>query len=116
MRACCLFPGPPLVTVDVRARGDGMGLYLALGDEDAELSSEDVKAALFQALTQLGPRRRVLAVPPDLSRFHSRSGELTRGAFEFYGDALQCVLPALGTHSPMTSAEISQMFGDMPQD
>ncbi len=93
-----------------------MGLYLALGDEDAELSCADVRAAFFQALTQLGPRRRVLAVPPDLSRFHSRSGELTRNALEFYGDALQCVLPALGTHSPMTPAEISQMFGDMPQD
>ena len=26
------------------------------------------------------------------------------------------VLPALGTHSPMTGEQISEMFGDMPQD
>jgi nickel-dependent lactate racemase len=93
-----------------------MSLYLSLGDETAELSSAEMKAALFRSLGQLGDRRRVLAVPPDMSRFHSRSGELTHDVFEFYGDALKCVLPALGTHSPMSSGELTQMFGDLPQD
>lgn len=92
-----------------------MSLYLNLGNETAELSAAEMKAALFQALERLGARHRVLAVPPDLTRLHSRSGELTRCAFEFYKDSLRCVLPALGTHSPMSSAALTQMFGDIPQ-
>lgn len=93
-----------------------MSLYLSLGNEAAELSSAEMKATLFEALQRLGPRRSVLAVPPDLTRLHSRSGELTHKVFEFYRDSLKCVLPALGTHSPMSSVELTQMFGDIPQN
>ena len=37
-------------------------------------------------------------MPPDFTRFHSKAGELTEMAWEFYGDRLADVLPALGTH------------------
>ncbi len=43
----------------------------------------------------------MLAVPPDQSREHSRAGELTGYAWQYYGDRLKAVLPALGTHTPM---------------
>ena len=56
---------------------------------------------LLEALAKLGERRRVLAVPPDQSREHSRAGELTRFAWDYYGDRLKAVLPAIGTHTPM---------------
>jgi nickel-dependent lactate racemase len=54
-------------------------------------------------------------VPPDHSRLHSRAGDLTRYAWEYYGDRLQAVLPALGTHAPMRPEQITRMFGAMPQ-
>jgi nickel-dependent lactate racemase len=57
----------------------------------------------------------VLVVPPDQSRVHSRSGDLTRYAWEFYGERLQAVLPALGTHAAMQPEQITRMFGAMPQ-
>ena len=92
-----------------------MSLYCRQGGPEAELSAESLRNALFQALDQLGPRRRVLAVPPDGSRFHSRAGELTQYAHAYYGDHLGCVLPALGTHTAMTPAALTRMFGDIPQ-
>ncbi|HZD31589.1 MAG TPA: lactate racemase domain-containing protein [Candidatus Angelobacter sp.] len=93
-----------------------MSLYLSRGGENAELSPAELKAALGEALAKLGVQRRVLAVPPDITRLHSRAGELTRHAFKFYGDALQAILPAVGTHSGMTPAQLTRMFGDVPHE
>ncbi len=93
-----------------------MSLFLAIGSPTTELSDEQLKAHLHEALGSLGPRKRVLAVPPDFTRFHSRAGRLTEMAWEFYREALTDVLPALGTHKPMTDAEIGTMFGQVPRE
>ena len=93
-----------------------MSLYYSAGSATTELSGEDLKQGLAEALGQLGDRRKVIAVPPDFTRFHSRAGELTRYARDFYGDRLSAILPALGTHFPMTDEEICRMFGDLPRD
>ena len=93
-----------------------MSLFFAEGSPTTELSAEAMKAALFGALTQLGERKRVLAVPPDFTRMHSQSGRLTELAAEFYGDRLVDVLPALGTHKAMTDKEIATMFGKTPRE
>jgi len=92
-----------------------MSLYLSRRNENAKLSSAELKAAFFEALAKLGMRYRVLVVPPDVTRLHSRAGELTRYALAFYGDRLRSILPALGTHEPMNAAQLTQMFGDVPQ-
>ena len=92
-----------------------MSLFLAQGSADTVLSSADLRSLFFSALDQLGPRRRVLVVPPDITRLHSRAGELTRLAWEYYGDRLRAVLPALGTHAPMSPEQLTRMFGDVPQ-
>lgn len=89
-------------------------IYYGAGSETTEISPAELRGALHEALSKLGPRRKVLAVPPDITRFHSRAGELTRYAWEYYGDRLTDVLPAIGTHVPMTPGEIEKMFGDMP--
>jgi nickel-dependent lactate racemase len=89
-------------------------LYYAHGDIHSNLTAEDLKQGLYQALDKLGPRKKVLAVPPDITRFYSRAGELTQMARQYYGETLTDVLPALGTHFAMTEAEIKRMFGDTP--
>jgi nickel-dependent lactate racemase len=91
-----------------------MSLYCREGGPDAELSPAFLRDALYRALDRLGPKRKVLAVPPDFTRFHSQAGPLTRNAYEYYGDRLGCVLPALGTHTAMTPAVLTRMFGDIP--
>ncbi len=93
-----------------------MSLYCSIGSVDTELSSQQMKELLVESLGKLGARSSVLAVPPDQSREHSRAGELTRYAWEYYGDKLKAVLPALGTHTPMRPEQIAHMFGKMPQE
>jgi len=89
-------------------------LYFSKGSTDIELTSEDLKQGLYEALKKLGKRKKVIVVPPDYTRYPSRAGELTEYAWQYYGDALTDVLPALGTHTPMTDSQIAHMFGTLP--
>lgn len=91
-----------------------MALYYSKGSETAELRAEDMLEALERTLAQLGRSERVLIVPPDSSRLHSRAGELTQIAYRLLAKRLRAVLPALGTHTPMSEAAIARMFGAMP--
>ncbi|GAC1666710.1 MAG: lactate racemase domain-containing protein [Candidatus Acidiferrum sp.] len=93
-----------------------MSLLYEMGSEQADLTSADLKNGLFHALRAIGRRERVLAIPPDLTRFHSRAGDLTRSAHEFYGERLRAILPAVGTHASMTPVQVAKMFGDLPFD
>jgi nickel-dependent lactate racemase len=89
-------------------------LYYSRGSENDNLGAEDLKQGLCEALDRLGSKQKVLALPPDITRFYSRAGELTRYAWEYYGDKLTDILPAVGTHFAMTEPEIERMFGDVP--
>jgi len=91
-----------------------MSLYCAQGGPDRALTSTELRAFLFAAFEKLGPRNKVLAVPPDQTRTASRAGELTRCAWNYYGERLAAVLPALGTHKAMSPDRIAAMFGDVP--
>lgn len=90
-------------------------IYYKKGSPETSLSSEDLREGLIEALSNLGNRHKVLVVPPDYTRLPSRSGELTEIAWEYYGDKLTDILPALGTHTPMTDEQIKDMFGKTPK-
>jgi nickel-dependent lactate racemase len=92
-----------------------MSLYCATGGVEADLSLGQLRSLLLESLAKLGQRNRVLVVPPDQSRVHSRAGDLTRYAWEYFGDRLQAILPALGTHAAMQPEQITRMFGSIPQ-
>ena len=92
-----------------------MSLYCAVGSVDTDLSPQHLNDLLTESLAKLGPRNKVLAVPTDQSREHSRAGELTRYAWQYYGEPLKAILPALGTHTAMRPDQISHMFGEVPQ-
>jgi len=91
-------------------------LYFQRGSETDHLTTEDLQQGLTEALNKLGARHKVLALPPDITRYYSRAGDLTRFAWEYYGDCMTDILPALGTHFAMTEPEIKRMFGDVPVD
>jgi nickel-dependent lactate racemase len=93
-----------------------MALYCAQADPDRELSSSELRQHLFAALEKLGPRTKVLTVPPDYTRVASRAGELTRYAWNYFGENLRAVLPAVGTHRAMSPQQIASMFGDVPRE
>jgi nickel-dependent lactate racemase len=92
-----------------------MSLYCAHGGSDADLEPH-LKELFTEALAKLGTRVKVLAVPPDQSREHSRAGLLTRYAWDYYGGKLKAVLPAIGTHTPMRPDQIANMFCGVPLD
>ena len=89
-------------------------LFFERGDKTDTIDAEGLRDALRQTLEALGPRKKVLAIPPDITRFYSQAGQLTEMAWDYYGAALTDVLPALGTHAAMTEAEIKRMFGSLP--
>ena len=90
-------------------------IYYENGSSQTDLLGDDLKKGLYEAFHRLGERQKILAVPPDYTRLPSRAGELTELAWEFYGEKLTDILPALGTHTPMTEAQIRHMFGNTPR-
>ncbi len=89
-------------------------IYYEVGSPTTVLSDQEIKEGLFEALNKIGPRKKVLAIPPDITRYYSKAGLITQMAWDYYGDKLTDVLPALGTHAAMTDAEIKKMFGNVP--
>ncbi len=93
--------------------------YVAHGSATTVISDDDTRRLLseaFQAIDrQYGARKKILAVPPDFTRFNSRAGLVTKVTHEHYGAALTDVLPALGTHVPMTDVQIAKMYPGVPR-
>lgn len=89
-------------------------IYFESGSPTARLTDNDLKKALFTALEKLGAKNKVLAIPPDYTRLPSKAGELTAFAWQYYGEKLTDILPALGTHTAMTAHQIEHMFPGVP--
>jgi hypothetical protein len=61
--------------------------------------------------------RRVLLLPPDITRAHSGVGRLTEMIYdELAGEADIHVIPTLGQHVPHTPDENRRMFGAIPNE
>jgi Uncharacterized conserved protein len=56
--------------------------------------------------------KKVLLIPPDMTRMHSGAGQITAMLYGLLKDTCTVdILPALGTHEPMSAEEIAQFFG-----
>ena len=78
-------------------------------------SAAQLRKALENSIEGLS-LRKVLLIPPDYTRFHSGAGIITNMYDHMLRDA-GCtvdILPALGTHAPMTREECAEMYGDIP--
>ena len=91
-------------------------MYFERGSKTDVITAEDTRAILKQVFDAMGPKKRVMAIPPDFTRANSYAGPITEMIFDYYGDTLTDVMPALGTHSPMTPEQIKAMFGHLPAD
>lgn len=81
----------------------------AAGIEDIELEK-----ALNESIEQRrSSLKKVLLLPPDFSRSHSGAGKITAMYYKLLKESCQIdIMPALGTHMPMTRHEILEMFGN----
>jgi len=89
-------------------------LYFTKGSENESISNVKLKEFIFSTLQNLGDRKKVLAVPPDFTRFHSQAGIITEFVYDYYKEKLVDVLPATGTHYAVNQNEREKMFGSVP--
>lgn len=89
---------------------------LHIGGEDVVISGSELEAhldALIDRLRRQYNLKRLLILPPDITRLNSRAGEITAHLWKRLHDSVHIdIMPALGTHVPMSQAQCSRMFGD----
>ena len=80
------------------------------------LTNKEIDSAIMDSLKDLR-LKRVLIIPPDITRFHSKAGYITNRLYHLLkADVHIDILPALGTHVEMDGEEYDLMFGDIPHD
>lgn len=95
------------------------GYQFDKGSVDGFISPKDRDTYVHEiAENLLADCRKVLLVPPDITRIHSGVGNIIAYLYRHFSSRTQFdIIPALGTHSPMTPVEIESMFGqEIPLD
>ncbi|MDH3982355.1 MAG: nickel-dependent lactate racemase, partial [Kiritimatiellaceae bacterium] len=82
--------------------------------ENVSISEAELRELVFQCLEKVGELTKVLLLPPDHTRLNSMAGPITAMVYEkLVGEGVHVdILPTLGTHNPMTEAQLRMMFGD----
>jgi nickel-dependent lactate racemase len=99
-----------------------MPWFTITADTITEQQIKEAAARLIaEARQRIAPSlKRVLLLPPDLTRAHSGSGKVTEWIYQTIiaaePDAHIRVIPTLGQHIPHTEAENKWMFGSIPND
>jgi nickel-dependent lactate racemase len=73
---------------------------------------------ISRARNQIARRpKRVLLLPPDITRMHSGAGWITEIVYQMMQDEADVhVMPTLGQHEPHTREQNRQMFGSIPHE
>lgn len=76
-----------------------------------------IDEAAEQCLRRIHSRpRKVLLLPPDMTRAHSGSGWITNRLYHFFAAMAEVyVMPTLGQHVPHTPEQNAWMFGNIPE-
>lgn len=86
---------------------------------DNGISDSEILTALKQSIGENDLKlKKVLLLPPDLTRMHSGAGKITAMYYNMLKDSCKVyIMPALGTHDPMNADECREFFGeDVPMD
>ncbi len=87
--------------------------------EQVSISNDELQALVFQCLEKSEELKKVLILPPDHTRLNSMAGPITEMVYKkLTAEGVDVdILPTLGTHNPMTEAQLRMMFGeDIPRD
>ena len=91
-----------------------------IAETETGLSNDEIAALLEKALadweSRKGAVKKALLIPPDFTRFHSNAGFISQVFYRLLSakGAQVDVLPALGTHVPVSESQWKTMFGDIP--
>jgi nickel-dependent lactate racemase len=87
-----------------------------------EIPPERLTQLMVQTLAEARRRicarpKRVLLLPPDITRAHSGAGRLTEILYHLLADEAEVrLIPTLGQHVPHTPEQNRQMFGSVPAE
>ncbi len=90
--------------------------------ESGELSRQQIEQLLDKTIEAARERlcntpKRVLLLPPDITRMHSGAGWITEYLYQQLKDEADIhVIPTLGQHEPHTPEQNVQMFGSIPEE
>ena len=91
-------------------------IYYSIEHEDRVISPEKIRKAVIACVESAGQGKPILIIPPDITRLHSGAGIITEMIWNEYRDKVKDILPATGTHKPMSKSEINRMYGNIPYD
>ncbi len=76
------------------------------------LSNDDILGAVKEFLGQAEIPEKTLLIPPDFTRMHSGAGMISQMLYSEIGDRSHVdLLPALGTHEPVSDVQRELFFG-----
>ena len=84
---------------------------------EAGLSREEIRQALENSMEGRS-LHKVLLLPPDFTRYNSNAGLITELYYQFLtarGVTVD-IMPAVGSHYPVTREEAGIMFGSVPYE
>lgn len=89
-----------------------------VSENECGIDDRQLKELIEQSIAMHSNLKKVLVVPPDFTRAYSKAGEITRMYFEILKNRCEVdIIPALGTHEPMTAQECREFFGEeIPYD
>lgn len=89
-------------------------LYYSKESDTGSLSGTQIKTAVREAIAKAAQGRKLIIIPPDITRIHSQAGIITEMIWDHFKENITDILPAIGTHKPITAKEIKTMFGSVP--
>jgi len=95
-----------------------MTTIISEGNPKTRITRPDLERLLKNVSATIpSSAKKILLIPPDFSRFHSGAGEISSVLYRLLSGSLEVdLLPALGTHRPMTKDEMSRMFPGIPPE
>lgn len=89
-------------------------IYREVASKEGSISKKEQKKIIKKLVSQLDDQfENILIIPPDYTRQHSGAGQITSLLYKFLKNKVNItIMPALGTHKPMTEKEIRNMFGE----
>ena len=92
-------------------------MYVAEQSLNRSIQDDELDVLVEKTIEDSGAykAKRILVIPPDITRLHSRAGKITDLLVAKLGRRVAAIMPALGTHSQMTEAEIAHMYPGSPQ-
>ena len=98
-----------------------MPVHFAHGDRTQVINNDQKELLIQELLDCYHQPEKILVLPPDITRLPSNAGKLTQILYQNWYQRSRSserrfdILPAIGTHSPMTPGQIEKMFGSMEE-